>query len=339
MNRHMLGAAALMALFSLPACTSLSEQDQARLETFKINSKRYYEEDQFRRAEDACRKGLMIDSKDISLYQVLGFSLLRQGGGSQVSEAVASFDRCIAIENEFDHRSRLGLGEAHFQMGLMWNNELDRIAADENLTREERQEKQDYSMASRDRSYELSEASLREVLDSPRGRGDVMACSTLSRLLTVLGRYDESAEVLRSMVATLSASINLRTEMLAGKGVQEEQRKLFERTLKSLKGQRVEALELLANVAAKSTRWEEVISAFAQIEAVEAMQPADYYNRARAYEALGARDAAITDYDTFVSKAAARGAAFGEQVSLAMRRKAILLEGGELIRDPNLEGG
>ena len=339
MKMNMLGIAALTALFALPACNSLSEQDQARLDTFKMNSKRYYEEEQFRRAEDACRKGLMIDSEDLSLFQVLGFSLLRQGGGNQVNEAVAIFERCLEIEDEFDYRSRLGLGEAHFQMGQMWNNELDRIAADENLTREERLEKQEYAMAAREKSYELSEGALREVLDSPRGRGDVMASSTLSRLLTVLERYDESAEVLRSMIGTLSASINLRSEMLEGEGVPKEQREMFERTLDSLKSQRVGALELLANVAAKETRWEEVISAFAQIEAVEAMQPADYFNRARAYEALGARDAAISDYDTFVSQAAARGAAFGEQVSMAMRRKAILLEGGELIRDPNQDRG
>ena len=328
MKMNMLGIAALTALFALPACNSLSEQDQARLDTFKMNSKRYYEEEQFRRAEDACRKGLMIDSEDLSLFQVLGFSLLRQGGGNQVNEAVAIFERCLEIEDEFDYRSRLGLGEAHFQMGQMWNNELDRIAADENLTREERLEKQEYAMAAREKSYELSEGALREVLDSPRGRGDVMASSTLSRLLTVLERYDESAEVLRSMIGTLSASINLRSEMLEGEGVPKEQREMFERTLDSLKSQRVGGLELLANVAAKETRWEEVISAFAQIEAVEAMQPADYFNRARAYEALGARDAAISDYDTFVSQAAARGAAFGEQVSMAMRRKAILLEAG-----------
>jgi len=328
-----------LALLAVIGCSGLSEQDQLRLDTFKINSKRFYEEGQFRRAEDACRKGLMVDPEDQSLFQVLGFSLLRQGGGKKINEAVAIFNRCVEIEDDFDFRSRLGLGEAHYQMASMWNNEQARIDADEDLTQEERAAKLAHALESRDESYELSERALREVLESPRGRDHLMARSTLARLLTVLERYDEAAETLRSMVATLSASIKLRNEQIASGALTKEQRPLFEGTLSSLKKQHVEALELLANVAAKTSRWEEVISAFAEIESMGSMQPADFYNRARAYEALGARDAAITDYDTFVSRAASRGAAFGDQVSYAMRRKAALLEGGALIRNPELGGG
>ena len=339
MKSATLFASLCLALLAICGCSSLSERDQLRLDTFKVNSKRFYEEGQFRRAEDTCRKGLLLDPEDLSLAQVLGFSLLRQGGGAQVNEAVAIFNRCLELEDEFDFRSRLGLGEAHFQMGLMWTNELARIHADENLTQEERQAKLAQALESRDDAHDSSEVALREVLDSPRGRDNVMARSTFSRLLTVLGRYEEAAEVLRAMIATLASSVRLRTEQLSGEALTDEQRPVFERTLKNLEEQHVEALELLANVAAKTARWEEVISAFAQIESMQSMQPADYYNRARAYEALGARDAAITDYDTFVSRAAGRGASFGDQVSRAMRRKAVLLEGGELIRNPQQDGG
>lgn len=326
-------------LLILPACSSLDEQDEARLTTFKINSKRFYEEGQFRRAEDACRKGLLLETEDLSLLQVLGFSLLRQGGANRIQESIAVFSKCIEIEDDFDYRSRLGMGESQYQMGLMWANQIGAIEANEMLTQEERLDKAASAETFRQLAYETAEESLLEVLDSPRGRDDVIARNTLSRLYGVLGRYDEAAETLRALVATLSSSIHLFEEQLASKSLEENQRTQFQESLKLLQNQEIEGLELLANVAAKLGRYEEVISAYATIEAREGMQPAGYFNRARAYEALGARDAAIQDYDTFVMKAARRGAAFSDEVGVAMRRKAILLQGGDLLKDPGTDGG
>ncbi len=317
-------------LLAMTACASpVGEVESARLATFKQNSKRFYDAGLFRRAEDQCRKGLLVAPDDLSLNEVLGFSLLRQGGAAQIHEAAQVFQKCIDIESEFDFRSRLGLGEAQYQLGLIWSSQIGVIEADEKLTREEREEQLAQAREQMEGCYADAESALLAVLASPRGRDDVQARSTLARLYAVLKRYEEAAEVARTMIATLSNSIRLRSENMSLDTLPDERREAYEQMLARLEERRVEGLKLLATIADKLKRYEEVTSVYAQLEALAAMEPADYYNRARAYEALRSREAAIQDYETFVHQAASRGAYFVDAVADAMRRKAHLAEGGE----------
>ncbi len=324
---------AASALVLLIGCSSLSPEDEIRLNTFKYNSKKFYEDGQFQRAENACRRGLDLDPDDLSLRQVLAFSLLRQGSAPQVAESVVQFEECLDLEND-DYRSYLGLGEAQFQLGLLWSNRIAALRVDEKMTPDEREDEIARAESGRDGAYAGSEAALKTVLESTRGRDNVVAQSTLARLYAILERFQESADVLRTMNATLARSRELRTEQIDPETIPEDRRALFARMLTQLRDQEVEGLGLLAAVAAKMKHWDEVISVYARVELLDAMQPADYYNRARAFEGLRSRDAAVLNYETFVRKAAGQGAAFSEAVGEAMRRAAQLRDGGEFLVDP-----
>lgn len=323
----------LVALVAFPACFGLSHDDEIRLSTFKYNSKQFLEAEQFARSENACRRGLELAPQDYSLNLALGYALLRQGGTRRIIEAVQAFERCIEVEDDFDYRSRLGLGEAQFQTGLLWANQIVAAEADEKLTPDERAAKIAEASAARDASYSVAEDALLQALESPEGRDNVVAQSTLARLYSILGRYEEAGDVLRRMTATLSNSIRVRGEV-DRESIPEERRELWERMIEQLEGQHVEGLGLLAAVAAKIGRWEEVISVYARLEANDQMQPADFHNRARAYEALKARDAAVRDYETFYRLAAGRGSAFTDTVRDAMRRAAELRDGGDFLENP-----
>ncbi len=308
-------------------CSSLAPEDQIRLSNFKQNSKRFYDDGDFRRAVDQCRKGLAIDPEDQSLRQVLGYSLLRQDRPTEVAESVAVFEKLIDDESDFDFRNHLGIGEAQLKLAQFRARQEDLIRADEKLTPDERAQKLGRCQEERDRAFASAEKSLVQVLDSPRGKNDSDAQNALARLYATQGRYEEGADVLRSLTATLENSIHLREEQVSTETLPADKKEMFEKTLKRLKDQRIDALGLLATMAAKLARWEEAVSVYARIESEDAMRPADWYNRGVAYESLGARDAAIADFEQFLRKAAQRNipyADIGSRVSDAMDRIAKL---------------
>lgn len=313
-------------LLGLAACSSLSDEDTIRLTTFKQNSKQLYDNEQFRRAEDQCRKGLLIDPEDMSLNQVLAYSLLRQGSAANLHEAELVFRECLELEPD-DMRNQLGLAEVQYQLANTYQDQAPRLAVDERLPPEERAKK---VAAAQQRAKELfgeCEALLTSITGSNRGRDNSWALNTLSRLYAIQGRYAESTEVLRRWIGMLGNSINLRRSQVDVERLSPESRELFDAELARLTRQHHEGLHLLANVAAKRAAWDEVIDAYALLEAADALEPADYFNRAGAYDQLGSRDAAIKDYDTFKSLAAARGAAFSENVHRAMSRVGELRAG------------
>lgn len=324
----------LLLALTLAACSTLTEDDEKRLATFKFNSKRFYEEGQFQRAEDQCRKGLLLEPEDVSLRQVLGYSLLRQGSPPDVYEAVQTFESCVDLEDEFDFRNRLGLGEAQFQLGQIWLTKETQVERDEKLTQDERATQREQARAAAGKSFGAAEAALREVLASPRGRDDSMAKNTLARLLALTNRYEDAAGLLRSLTDQLGSSIRLRTEQLSTASLPVERRELLDEQLEQLRQEHLRSLGLLATVSAKLGRDDEVIATYAQIDAQKAMLPADFYNRAQAYERLGSRDAAIADYQSFVRQAASRGSAFDDNVAEALARITKLQSGPAAAKSP-----
>lgn len=314
-------ALALCAAF-LCGCNSLTPEDQARLDSFKYNSKRFLEEGRFARAEDQCRKGLELDPEDTSLHQVLGFALLQQGQNKQIEESIRVFERSVDQEDEFDFRNHLGLGTARFQYGRVLEEAIRKTGSDEALSIEEKQQRIAAYTQARDEAYQGAETELRAVLANPRSKDDLTAQSTLANLLAIQARYEDSAAVLRALTASIAGSIRVRNESMSKDTLPPERRALYDREIEALKGQQRSALTLLATVAAKSKRWEEVVSVYAQVESAGAMTPADWSNRARAYDELGATQAAIADYERFL-RAAAVATDFtrhGDAITAAMRR-------------------
>ncbi len=320
-------ALALAAMTFTAACNSLTPEDEIRLANFKQNSKRFYDDGDFRRAVDQCRKGLAIEPEDQSLRQVLGYSLLRQDRPTEVAESVAVFEKLIDDESDFDFRNHLGLGEAQLKLAQFWDRQREMIVADEKLTPEDREAKLARGAEARQKAFAAAEEALTGVLDTPRGKNDTDAQNALARLYATQGRWEEAADVLRNLSATLENSIHLREEQVSTATLPPDKKDLFEKTLKRLKDQRIDALGLLATMSAKMSRWEEAVSVYARLESEQSMRPADYYNRGVAYEQLGARDAAIADFEQFLRKAAQRNIPYsdiGTRVSDAMDRIAKL---------------
>ena len=313
-------------LVSLTACSSLSDEDTIRLTTFKQNSKQFYDDEQFVRAEDQCRKGLLIDPDDLSLSQVLGYSLLRQRSPEKLHEAERVFRECVDLDDD-DLRNHLGLAEVLYQLGNLYDDQVPALAASEGLSPEQRLQKVAIAQEESARCFAEGEELLVEIIDSNKGRDNTWAHNTLARLYAIQGRYVESTDVLTRLIGMLSNSINLRQTRVDTERLSDENRLLFVAEIARLQRQHSNALHLLANVSAKRDDWESVISAYAMLEADGELDPAAYFNRAIAHDQLGSREQAIADYDTFKTLAASRGTAFSENVHRAMNRMAELRAG------------
>jgi tetratricopeptide (TPR) repeat protein len=311
----------VLSLVLLAGCNSLSADDQVRLDSFKYNSKRFLEERRYARAEDQCRKGLELDPDDTSLRQVLGFALLQQGTAKQLEESIRVFEQAVENDGEFDFRSYLGLGTARFKFGGLLEELIRKTGSDESLSPEEKDQRIAAYSEARDTAYDGAEEALREVIAQPRSKDDLTAQSMLGQLLSIRGRYEESADLLRALAASIAGSIRVRNEM-SKETLPPERRALYDRELDNLKRQQLSALTLLATVAAKMERWEEVVSVYAQVEAANAMSPADWWNRGLAYDELGATEAAIADYERFLRTAAVATdfTRHGDAITSAMRR-------------------
>lgn len=315
-----------LAVVNSTACSSLSDEDQLRLISFKQNSKILYEDEQFRQAADQCRKGLLLDPDDLSLNQTLAYSLLRQRDPTQLLEAEQVFRRCLEIDDG-DLRNRLGLAEVLFQLGVVYDGMLAGLDANEGITPRERVEKTKRLRELQRECFRESEEILIEVTQTPEGRDNVWAQNTLARLYAYGERYDEASDVLRRLIASLQNSLKFRRQQVDPETLSPEYRARFEQDLDRLERQVAEALHFAATVASKRGRFDEVVAAYAQLEALGRLDPADHYNRAVAYDELGARAAAIADYERFQSLAARLGVAFSENVHRAMRRASELRAG------------
>lgn len=335
-RRRVRGAAllgvAIAACLSQTACSTLSDEDQIRFVTFKQNSKILYDDEQYQQAADQCRKGLLIDPKDLSLHQVLGYSLLRQGTPAQLLEAETVFRSCVSLEAE-DPRNQLGLAEVLYQLGMMYEKTLVSFETDERLTADQRRTKTESASAQRDASFSECEEILTEFIRTPEGRENDTAHNTLARLYSNQGRYGEAADILRQLVARLQGSLNHRREQVDPESLSPEYRARYEKDLDRVARTVSSALHLSATIASKRDHQDEVVSAYAQIERLGQLDPADYFNRAMAYDKLGSRSAAIADFDTFTELAASLGIAFSETVHKAMRRAAELRAGKPTLRD------
>lgn len=324
--RPLLIAASLFAA----ACSSTPSEEELRLIFFKRNSKEFFDGQKFEMAQTQCRKGLSIDPDDVSLQLLLGFALIRQKSPietweARLVEAAQTFEGAIGDEDEFDYRSRLGLGEAEAQLVNLRTSQLEAAKSDERLTPEERAARLEKIQHDVDVRLARAEEALGEVLATPVGKDNALAMSTLARIYACTKRYPEAEDLLRRLAATLSRSIHLRSQQLDQKNQPAEMRLAERENIDRLTEQRLEALALLTNVLAKQELWNEVIAVYAQIEAEHGMQPADYYNRAEANSQIGSADAAIADYDQFIQQVAARGLAINDMVKNAMERKAHLL--------------
>jgi tetratricopeptide (TPR) repeat protein len=320
---------ALAGVLATAGCSGLDEAQQAQLSSYKQRSKTYYETGHFERAEDQCRRGRMLEPDDQSLLQVLGMSLLKQTEprdtyDRRLQEAALYFERAIETESEFDFRNRSGLGEVLTKIVSHRLAQIDsaKAASDPNdAERAERLARLETDLAKRTaRAREV----LNEVLAQPKSKDNELALSTLARLEAQVGNYEASDELLTRLAGVLTRSIHLRGQQLEIQSWPAEVRLAVHSDVDRLEQTRIDTLKLRTTVLTKLGRHDEVVTTYAEIEADNAMQPADYFNRAASHTALGRIDSAIADYDKFITLAAASGVGLTDTVREAMERKAEL---------------
>jgi tetratricopeptide (TPR) repeat protein len=313
-------APVLLSLCAL-ACSTLSEAER---------SKEYYTAGHFERAQDQCRRGLNIDPEDLSLRQVLGYSLLRQteprdSYDRRLQEAAWNFEQAIEREEEFDYRNRTGLGEVLARLvahRAAWIEAAENSATPLDAEGQDRLTKLEETHA----RYALRAAQvLEEVLAEPKSRENDLALSTLARLKSQTREYERADELLSRLSAVLTRSIHLRGKQLEIENWPAEVRIAVHTDIDRLKQTRIDALKLRTNVLTKLGRDDDVVSTYGEIEAENAMQPADYFNRATSNARRGAVDLAIADYDKFITLAAGSGSGLTDTVREAMERKAELV--------------
>lgn len=322
---------ALVALSTLAlcGCNSLSEEEQTLLDDYKLRSKQYFAAGHLERARGQCSKGLTLAPDDTSLLQVLGFTLLRQteprdSWDRRLQEAAFHFEHAIEVEEEFDYRNRTGLGEVLTKIVMLRLAKVDELKFDSKMDATEKEERVAALRADIEKRSARAREVLQEVLGQPRTKENDLALSTLARLESQLGGYDRADALLTQLIAVLTRSAHIRGQQLDIQNWPAETRIAVHEDISRIELTRVDALKLRTNVLAKMGRDSDVISTYAEIEALKAMQPADYFNRAVANERIGSIESAIADYDKFITLAAAQGSSLSENVREAMDRKAAL---------------
>lgn len=311
------------------ACSSLDEAQEAQLASYKQRSKTYYETGHFERAEDQCRRGRLLEPDDQSLLQVLGMSLLKQSEprdsyDRRLQEAAVYFERAIETEDEFDFRNRAGLGEVLTKIVTHRLAQLDRTRAATDLKEEERADMIARIELDIEKRAKRADEVLNEVLAEPKSKDNELVLSTLARLKSQMGDFEAADALLERLAGVLTRSIHLRGQQLEIQSWPAEVRLAVHADVDRLERTRVDTLKLRTSVLTKLGRDADVVSIYGEIEADEEMDPADYFNRAASHGRLGDYDAAIADYDKFITLAAGSGVGLTDTVREAMQRKAEL---------------
>ena len=109
---------ALLLLLGFTACSGTEvENEEARMEDFRVRAKQYFNSGRYPQAFQQARLGLQIDDEDGGLNLIAGRSLVMQRELTQVSHALPYLK--LAQEELDNYKADYSLGEFHFRYGSM----------------------------------------------------------------------------------------------------------------------------------------------------------------------------------------------------------------------------
>ena len=262
----------------------LSDEDAKLLDTYKRNSKAYYEVGDYVRAEDQCRKGLALDDDDETLKLTLGYALLMQASPKSLIEARQIFSGEIGSFGTKDWRLQMGYGMTLQQLARLHETAPDQFKGEKEpldipAARKEAREQLEAANSAKNAPAEVTYHLA--ILDLEEGRSDLFPAHATA----ALAKLKEHEKLL---------GIQLKRPM----GTSEEQRTIRERDINRERGRRV-AREL-ARAAWERNDWKGAVAAMDELSTFGDLARADHYDRARIRERAGNIEGAVDDLGKFI---------------------------------------
>ena len=254
-------------------CLGLNDQEKELLVVHQQNSKVFYDQGDFARAIDTCRRGLELKKSDRTLRLTLAYSLLQTGNEAFVREADQILQDLEGWRSD-DFRVQMGRGITQLTMS--------RMVDDTQLAQEHRSQARDYL----ERSIELEPDSAEAIFQ-------------LAVLALEQEHFPDFERRSAQALDLIRSSVRIKRRTLEMAEDPEQSRRTQRDLLVELRrGQ--ELLRMRSALAYSEKRFEDALNDLQQMEDLGVMARSDYFNRARARERAGQMEAAVQDYVDFI---------------------------------------
>jgi tetratricopeptide (TPR) repeat protein len=283
----MLAQVLVLALSTLASCSSLTKDEEERLNNYRYNASLYYDQKDYERAEQQCRKGLELVPKDPVFNAMLGWSMMWQAVRAQdatkMGQAVVQFrtslDEGYTSSSMPESKLLFGLGACEWWLA-------------QQLAKPAPMDSQRHLQAARENLEKVFEA-------DPE---NVDAELTLAEVVMFQGEYEPGLKLLDRGLSNLEQQSTVLDRRMKQPGASLEAQSRYQ-AQRDLNTQReIKLRKMKANVLFKLERYEAELGEFVRIDELGGMQAIDYYNRGQAYEALGKKTAAVSDYETYLKQ-------------------------------------
>jgi len=313
----------------LASCTGLGEDEEGKLNDYKLNSKNYYTQGKYLQAIDQCRKGLAIDEDDYSLNLELGMALYYHSAQLKdrtermrylfgALEQLEATDSLRWFFGEDDYRVHLSLGMVHYRIATEYRRQLvdleRRLAnvrsapaasEEESDEIEESIESIEDSIAECDDGVDdeidLAEDHFLKVLSYERQRENIDAILYLGQIYTYVANFPEAVEYLSLGLDLLERSTGFISRRLESEDTMDASERLFfETRLEENMNKEKDLRGILANALGRLERHEERLEQFQLLHERGMLDGALSYNKALAERDLGRYPEAIIDFNRFI---------------------------------------
>jgi tetratricopeptide (TPR) repeat protein len=302
--------AAFLFLLLLPACGlfGLSKEERDQLTLYQSNAQLYYEGARFDQALASTRRGLQLAPDDYKLLSIRAWCYLRRSENDpgQLLRAEAAFDEVFALRSlgNHDHTVLLGRGITQQRLGVAHRRQKERLLAEaegRDLTdaeRELRRLRANEHTVQAGFAWQEAERLFQALLD----REELLRIANLHLMELAIERGNYTAAV---GYADACLARNAAEQEVKQAIIRETMSLAYERQTRNELKQLVEQEKLVrVAVAEMHYRTEHYELAAEQLTILLNLDPTrsnDYYNRARAYEALGRIEDARRDLEKFLA--------------------------------------
>ena len=304
------------------SCAGLSDDDEGKLNDYKLNSKNYYTQGKYLQAIDQCRKGLEIDEDDYSLNLELGMALyyhsvLLKDRTERMRYLFGAFEQLEETDSlrwffgDDDFRVHLSLGMVHYRIATEYRRQLvdlerrlANVQSAPDATEEETETIEDSIAECRDGvddEIDLAEDHFLKVLSYERQRENIDAILYLGQIYTYIADYSGAVEYLSRGLYLLERSTGFISRRLESEDTMDASERLFfETRLQENMAKEKDLRGILANALGRLERHEERLEQFELLDDRGMLDGILSYNKALAERDLGRFAEAIIDFNRFI---------------------------------------
>jgi len=299
----------------LLSCSSLSDEEEASLNQYKLNSKNLFTERKYQHVIDQCSKGLAIEEDDYSLNLELGMAYLyhaktldnRERKLEYLYAALEQLERTDSLRwfND-DFRVHLCLGMIHYTVAQEYRKqiaEFERRRASDPALEEEFEDEIDECQKGLEDEVEDAKLHLARVLADDRQKDNLDALLYMGEIHAYTSKHQKAVEYFLPGIEALDRStVYLKRRLESKESMERYERSQFEHLLARNIMWEKNFRSVLANEYARLGDHEKRLEQYRLLEERDLMETHFYYNKALAEEAIDLLPNALLSYHSLRRK-------------------------------------